>query len=120
LAGHIIVVPLHALPDLLAKLVKAFEPDRLSQRIVDRSWQPAPNFLGRNLKHPLLAGHLRAGLGRKGDFNLALFARSDTGQLIAEPGQQSLGAEFDLAALAAAAGDLVSANMPDDVSNDDV
>ena len=45
---------------------------------------------------------------------------ADAGQLVAEPGKQSLGAEFDLAALAAAAGDLVVANAPDDIGNDNV
>ena len=74
LARHPVIVALHALADFVAQFVEAFEPDRLGQRVVDRGRQTLANLLGRDLEHPLLAGHFRDRLGRERILISRLFA----------------------------------------------
>jgi len=72
-------------------------------------------------EHPFLAGQLRvAVIFGEGDPHVAFVTGDGADQLLGKTGEQTLGAELDLAVVAAAAGDLVLAAAADDIGDDQI
>src|SRR5260370_19869588 len=78
-------------------------------------------LLHRDLEDRFFAGHVGvAVIIGKGDAHLTGFTGADTLQLVVEAGEQSLGAELDLPAFAAAAGYLLVADAAQDIGNENI
>src|SRR5262249_46805765 len=121
LARDRVVVALHALAHFLAQLRKVFEPNRFSQRIVDRRRQTLPDLFHLRLEDRILASKIRDSvIGREGHFDRAILARLGAGELILEARDKLTPAELDRDVLALAAGKLYLTDLPDKIDDDQV